>query len=141
MENLLVKENVLKPKEFAVLFKSAGWGEPPLKQISTALKNSLRTFSLYQDKTFIGMGRLVGDNAMEFFLKDFVISPDCQKKGCGRFLLTHIENYIKKQLKPGWMVKFELMSAFGKEGFYQKCGFDVLPNDKHGPGVSKTILA
>ena len=50
MQNLTVKENTLTPEEFTSLFKLAGWGEPPLMQIDVALKNSIRTFSLYEDE-------------------------------------------------------------------------------------------
>lgn len=139
MQNLTVKENTLTPEEFTSLFKLAGWGEPPLMQIDVALKNSIRTFSLYEDEKLVGMGRLVGDRAMEFFLRDFVIAPDCQKHGYGKFLLSYIESFIKKQLQPGWTTKFQLMSAQGKEGFYKKCGFEILPNEKRGAGVHKDI--
>ena len=65
MQKLTVKENILTPEQFTVLFKAVGWGNPPSEQIEIALKNSICTFSLYDNEEFIGMGRLVGENSME----------------------------------------------------------------------------
>ena len=85
------------------------------------------------------MGRLLGDGAMSFFLKDFVVDPECQGSGIGRVLLTHIEEYICAQLKPGWAGYLQLVSAKGKEEFYQKLGYMAHPNEHSGPGMSKWI--
>ena len=134
-------DNQLKTDDFLRLFAAAGWGDVPRSMADTALKNSYATFSvLYKNQT-IGMARLLGDGAMSFFLKDFVIEPSFQGKGAGRLLLHHIEEYIRAQLKPGWNGYLQLISAKGKENFYQKSGYAVHPHDHSGAGMSKWIPA
>lgn len=87
------------------------------------------------------MARLLGDGAMSFFLKDFVVEPEYQGQGIGRVLLTHIEEYIRSQLKPGWEGYLQLVSSKGKENFYSKLGYATHPHEHSGPGMSKWITS
>ncbi len=43
---------------------------------------------------------------------------------------------IDSQLKEGWRVKIEMVSAKGKEGFYEKLGFKLRPNENEGHGMN-----
>ena len=87
------------------------------------------------------MARLLGDGAMSFFLKDLAVEPEYQGNGIGRVLLTHIEEYIQSQLKPGWEGYLQLVSAKGKEKFYQKLGYSIHPHEHSGAGMSKWIIS
>ena len=131
--------NQLQPDDFIRLFASAGWGELPRDMVETTLKNSYATFSVVADEHVIAMARLLGDGAMAFFLKDLVVEPSWQGHGIGRMLLAHIESYIRDQLRPGWNGYLQLVSAKGKEGFYQKEGYALHPHEHSGAGMSKWI--
>ena len=141
MTDYRIIDNQLKAADFIRLFASAGWGEPPRDMTETALKGSWATFSVCREGTTIAMARLLGDGAMSFFLKDFVVEPAYQGQGIGRQLLSDVENYIADQLKPGWNGYLQLVSAKGMEGFYQKAGYAIHPHDHSGPGMSKWIEA
>jgi GNAT superfamily N-acetyltransferase len=132
-------DNQLKADDFIRLFVSAGWGELPPELVETALRGSWATFSVCTEGRTIAMARLLGDGAMSFFLKDFVVEPQYQGQGIGRALLTHVENYIARQLKPGWQGYLQLVSAKGKEAFYGKCGYAIHPHEHSGAGRSKWI--
>ena len=106
----------------------------------TSLAHSYATFSVMHDGQVVAMARLLGDGAMAFFLKDLIVAPEYQGHGIGRALLSHVEDYIRRQLKPGWRSYFQLMSARGKEGFYQKMGYTAHPNEHGGPGMSKWLI-
>lgn len=56
---MTVCENALTPEEFRRLFTSVGWEAPGLDQISCALKNSWKVFSLWEDGIPVGMARLL----------------------------------------------------------------------------------
>ena len=134
-----IKENVLKADEFIKLYNSVGWCAPDSEQVKLALEHSLCTFSLYNDGQLVGMVRLIGDRAMSYYVKDFVILPQEQGHGFGRMLMERIKNYIYQQLPSGWAAALELMSADGKEGFYQKFGFKSRPYENCGAGMFQMI--
>ena len=135
----MILDNQLQVEDFIRLFAGAGWGELPWDMVETSLANSYATFSVKSGDKVIAMARLLGDGAMSFFLKDFVVEPEYQGSGIGRVLLTHVEEYIRAQLKPGWEGYLQLVSSKGKEGFYQKLGYAVHPHEHSGPGMSKWI--
>lgn len=135
----MILDNQLQAEDFIRLFAGAGWGELPWDMVETSLANSYATFSVKSGDKVIAMARLLGDGAMSFFLKDFVVELEYQGSGIGRVLLTHVEEYIRAQLKPGWEGYLQLVSSKGKEGFYQKLGYAVHPHEHSGPGMSKWI--
>ena len=134
-----VENNCLNAKEFIFLFQSVGWEAPELPQVETALENSLCTFSLYEENKIIGMARLLGDKAMSFYIKDFAILPERQGEGNGKFLMDTIISMVKNELSSGYKVSLELISSKGKEGFYEKFGFEKRPCDYDGAGMFMMI--
>lgn len=134
-----ILDNQLHTDDFIRLFASAGWGELPPDMVETTLVNSYATFSVKSEDRVIAMARLLGDGAMSFFLKDFVVESEYQGCGIGRMLLTHVEEYICSQLKPGWEGYLQLVSSKGKENFYSKLGYATHPHEHSGPGMSKWI--
>lgn len=134
-----ILDNKLLADDFIRLFASAGWGECPKDIVETSLQNSYATFSITKGDEVIAMARLLGDGAMAFFLKDLIVAPEYQGSGIGSALLAHVEEYIRGQLRPGWKGYLQLMSAKGKEGFYQKQGYIAHPYEHGGAGLSKWI--
>jgi GNAT superfamily N-acetyltransferase len=137
--NYSIYENTLKTDDFLVLWESAGWGRLDRELVETSLKNSYVTFEVKDGEKVIAMARLIGDGGMAFFLKDLVVLPEYRGKGVGKGLLTHIENYIRGQLKEGWWSYLQLMSAKNKEEFYLKCGYKAHPHEHSGAGFTKII--
>lgn len=135
----VILDNQLQADDFIRLFESAGWGKVPQDMVETSLANSYATFSVKSGDKVIAMARLLGDGALSFFLKDLVVEPECQGSGIGRVLLTHVEEYIRAQLKPGWQGYLQLMSAKEKEPFYQKLGYVAHSHEHSGAGMSKWI--
>ncbi|MCR5600868.1 MAG: GNAT family N-acetyltransferase [Ruminococcus sp.] len=135
-----IHENTLKTDRFIELWESAGWGSLDRELVETSLKNSYVTFEVRDGEKTIAMARLIGDGAMAFFLKDLVVLPEYQGKGVGRRLLTHIEEYIRSQLKEGWWSYLQLMSAKDKEEFYLKCGYKAHPHERSGAGFTKVLI-
>ncbi|WP_313346564.1 GNAT family N-acetyltransferase [Sedimentibacter sp.] len=134
-----VELNRLKPEEFIILFHSVGWDPPEVDQVAIALDNSICTFSLYEGSELIGMARILGDKAMSFYIKDFVILPEKQNKGNGKLLMNTIIATIKNKLSNGYKVSIELISSKGKEEFYEKFGFEKRPCDYDGAGMFMMI--
>lgn len=134
-----IRIGVLTAQEHIRLFSSPGWTPPGEEQVTAALKNSLAVFSVYADETLIGMGRLFGDRSMSYMFRDVVILPEYQRKGAGTFLLKTMLDWIADDLPSGWQVSCELFAATGKIPFYQKFGFEPLPNHVLENGMMRMV--
>ena len=139
MNNYIILDNQLKTEEFIHLWRDAGWGDIPQDIVETALKNSYATFSVLDGECVIAMARLLGDGSMSFFLKDFAVLEEYRGKGVGSTLLSHVDDYIRAQLKPGWKGFLELVSAKDKEAFYCKNGYCIESGAESGAAMYKWI--
>ncbi len=71
----------------------------------------------------IGMGRLVGDGVMYWYLQEIIVLPEFQGKGIGTRIVDRLLEYIKDNTPPGTFVSIGLTAATGKDTFYEKFGF------------------
>lgn len=134
-----VKVNTLTPELFLDLYTSVGWEAPVIQQVEEALKNTLATFTAYENNHAVGMVRLIGDGGMSFYIKDFAVIPSFQSKGAGTILMESIERYIKENIDENWAVSLELISTKEAVEFYKKKGFEERPCEWDGPGMFKMI--
>ena len=134
-----IRKNTLTPDLFLELYASVGWEPPCIEQVETALSHTLATFTAYDDKTPVGMVRLIGDGGMSFYIKDFAVIPSCRSKGVGALILNALENYIKENIAHGWAVSLELISTKKAVTFYKKHGLEERPCEWDGPGMFKMI--
>lgn len=135
MKTLIIYENKLTAQEFVNLTEAVGWGCPNLKQIETALKNTIYSISVEIDGKIIGMGRIVGDGARIFYIQDVVVEPNYQGMGIGIKIMECLMAYIEKVAMSACNTMVGLMSAKGKECFYEKFGFQKRPNEFQGNGM------
>lgn len=134
-----VRINTLTPELFLDLYTSVGWEAPVIQQVQRALKNTMATFTAYENNNVVGMVRLIGDGGMSFYMKDFVVIPSFQSQGVGAILIESIEKYIKEKIDINWAVSLELISSIEAVGFYKKKGFEERPCEWDGPGMFKMI--
>ncbi len=127
-------ENVLKPEDFVRLRVATGFADIPIEHAKKALRNGLINVSILKDGEIVGMGRLVGDGAMYWYLQEIVVLPEYQGMGIGTMIVDHLVDYAMKNSSTGRFTTIGGVSAKGKEGFYQKLGFEVIPN-----GIRKMI--
>ena len=134
-----VKVNKLTPELFLDLYTSVGWEAPVIEQVKEALKNTLATFTAYENNHAVGMVRLIGDGGMSFYIKDFAVIPSFQSKGVGTILMESIERYIRANIDENWAVSLELISTKEAVEFYKKKDFEERPCEWDGPGMFKMI--
>ncbi|URZ14632.1 GNAT family N-acetyltransferase [Clostridium felsineum] len=134
-----LKRGSLTPEIFNALAEAVGWGHPEITQVEEALKNSLYTVCIFDNNNFIAMGRIVGDLSMSYFIKDVAVMPEYQNKGVGRLILTDMLSFIESKTPEGWKTCIELLSAHGKEGFYEKFGFRKRIKEENGCGMTLII--
>lgn len=141
MENIHIDlvDNELNTEDFVRLRVEAGFMKTPLPQAECALKNGLFAVTAIHDGKVIGMGRLVGDGAMYWYLQEIVVSPEYQGLGIGTRIVNRLINHVKESALPGSKVTVGLMAAEGKERFYEKLGFYGRPNDNCGAGMDMRL--
>lgn len=84
------------------------------------------------------MGRLIGDG-IYYLICDVAVIPAYQHQGIATKIIEMIIQYAKQLLSPKERCSIQLIAASGKEGFYEKLGFTLLPNDFSGHGMQMFI--
>lgn len=132
------KENALSYETYRALRESVGWLLFAEDQMRQALAGSLYVVSAVENDQTIGMGRLTGDG-MYFLIVDVVVHPSFQKRGIGTDLTNMLLRYVENRTPPGGRSSVQLIAEKGKERFYEKLGFKLIPHDFCGPGMRKVI--
>ena len=135
--NIIYEENILIAQDFMALRESVGFRAVDKNQAEKAIENGLYNVIAKDGNKVVGMGRLVGDGYMYWYVQDVVINPEYQGKGIGKEIMRYLTEYIEKNSLPNTRVTISLMAAKGKEDFYIKLGFITRPSEKYGPGMFK----
>ena len=133
-EEIKLVDNILQAEDFIRLRIETGFAEIPVEHARKALRNGLINVSAIYNGELVGMGRLVGDGAMYWYLQEIIILPKFQRKGIGTMIVNHLVDYAKANSITGKFTTIGGVSAKGKEPFYEKMGFDIISN-----GIKKMI--
>ena len=123
--------------DFVELRQLVGWRNMTESQVRVSLDASLFHVTCYQDDTLVAMGRVVGDGIMYFYVQDVVVHPAHQGEGLGARIMGEIERYLNRTVHAGATVG--LLAAHGKEGFYEKYGYERRTGEQLGLGMCKFI--
>jgi ribosomal protein S18 acetylase RimI-like enzyme len=135
MNRYQVKLRSPTPAEYQFLRKTTDWFQLADNIVAESLKNELFSVCVFDQKQIIGMGRVVGDGAIYFYIQDIIVHPDYQNLGLGRRIMESIEEYLQNNCHYNSFVG--LMAAEGLIEFYHKFGYEVRPSTK--PGMYKMI--
>ena len=133
-----IKENQLNYETYYTLRKSVGWNNWSKEQAEKALENSYHSIVIFYNDNAIGMGRVVGDG-IYFTIVDIVVRPEYQGRKIGTTIMNSILEYIEKNMCEGSRVSVQLLAEVGKEQFYIKQGFKLVPHEYCGPALRKII--
>jgi GNAT superfamily N-acetyltransferase len=129
-----IVEKLPGPEEYNFLRHAVGWGTYRKDVIEKSLPNSLYCVCAFVMDELVGMARVVGDDGLVYYVQDVIVVPDCQRQGIGAQLMERIMSYIETHASQNSVIG--LMSARGKEAFYEKYGFTNRPNDRFGSGMT-----
>lgn len=127
--------NQLSAKEYCELRSAVEW--PPIveDQAQSGLHNSDFIIACRDGTRIVGCARIFWDKGYIAYLADVMVKPEYQKQGIGKKLVDECISYIDKQLKDSWRIKIVILSAKGKEQFYERFGFQARPNESDGAGM------
>lgn len=102
-----------------------------------ALSASVASICAYHDQTLIGFGRAVGDGVMYAYLQDVIVDPAWRNRDVGRRIISSLLCQLEDIYPAGATIG--LMSARGRESFYERLGFIRRPNESYGAGMIRVL--
>jgi ribosomal protein S18 acetylase RimI-like enzyme len=90
-------ERVATLEEYRTLCTAVGWeAVMNFEAAKKALPNSLYGVIVECEGKAIGMGRVVGDGAIFYYLQDVAVMPEHQDQGVGKRIVEHLVEHIKQ---------------------------------------------
>ncbi|MGR5996398.1 GNAT family N-acetyltransferase [Bacillus cereus] len=128
MKKYEIKNNIPTLEEYKYLCDSVGWTNYMNFEVAEiSLQNSIYCITVKDNNQIIGMGRIVGDGAIYFYIQDIVVHPDYQKNGIGKKIMNTLVEYLNGNTPDKAFIG--LFASQGKTSFYEKYDFkDYLPN-------------
>ncbi|WP_445486439.1 GNAT family N-acetyltransferase [Niallia sp. 03133] len=108
-------------EEHKFLWESVGWGTVDIYSSKHSIENSVYAVVAIKNEKVIGMGRIVGDGAMYFYIQDVAVLPEYQNSGVGKKIIERLLEYINN-IKSG-AVFVGLFASHGTDNFYEQFGF------------------
>ena len=59
----------------------------------TSIKNSIFSVTVKDSHKLIGMGRIVGDGAIYYYIQDIVVHPEYQGQGIGKKIMKEVHSH------------------------------------------------
>ena len=137
--NITYKQNALTPKTFADMRELAGWGKTSIPKAETAIKNTPFSIVAFDNDTVVGIGRIIGDGALIWYIQDVVVLSEYRGNGIGTAIIKHLIEYAKANSLPNERFTIGLMSTNGNEEFYTRLGFRTMPNEHKGHGMEMYV--
>jgi ribosomal protein S18 acetylase RimI-like enzyme len=134
MGKCTILEKLPTAAEYNWLRSLVGWRTYQEDVIDKALPKTLYCVCAYAGAKLVGMARILGDGGMVYYIQDVIVIPEHQRQGIGTQMMDMIMAYIRLHASQNTIIG--LMSAVGKEAFYENYGFTVRPTEKFGAGMT-----
>lgn len=135
MSHYIVEIRNLKVTEYQSLRNTTGWASLEDDIVNVALEKDLFSICVLDNEKTIGIGRIIGDGAIYFYIQDVIVLPEYQNKGIGKLIMDQIELYLRDNANNNSFVG--LMAAEGVRKFYTKYGYLERPASR--PGMFKIV--
>lgn len=132
---MLEYSNNLSVNEYCELRAAVGWQAIIEEQAQSGLDHSSFIIACRDNSEIVGCARIFWDKGYIAYLADVMVKPEYQKQGIGKKMVNACISFIDRQIKEGWRIKIVIVSAKGKEPFYEKLGFEIRPNINDGAGM------
>lgn len=117
--------------EFASITAAVGFKPHPDEAIALGLANSFYSVCALASEGAIGVGRIVGDGALHFYLTGIMVVPAYQRRGVGTRIVEVLLDRMKEIHYANALI--EALPLPGLEGFYSRFGFRACR--QYAPGM------
>jgi len=130
-----IEDRIPTAAQWMSLRQSVGWATFPLEAGARSLELTPYCVCAFKDDELIGMGRVLGDCVITFYVGNIMVRPEYQGEGIGLKIMERIMAYVEKHAIPGAIAS--LLSIKDTENFYEQFGFGRRPDENHGSGMSR----
>lgn len=123
--------------DFCTLRNACGWDQIDSSLGRGVIKNSLCWACYYQDVELVAMGRVIGDNALNYYIQDVIVAEAYRRQGLAQRVMDMLLHWVRVNADP--RATLGLMSVSGLEDFYSQFGFQNRPQDVFGAGMTLTV--
>ncbi|MCG9970944.1 GNAT family N-acetyltransferase [Christiangramia crocea] len=120
-------------REYQILRGSTGWEDLDDSTVEKGLENSLFAVCAIAGGQTVGIGRIIGDGAIYFYIQDVIVMPAFRKMGIGDRIMRELEEWLHKNTYRHSFIG--LMAAEGVKDFYTRFGY--LERGSSRPGMNK----
>ena len=135
MNDRIEFKETISTEEFCRLLELVGFQKLTKEQAKTVLSNTSFLVNAVCEGKSVGVVRVLTDMLTDAYITDVIVSPEFQGRGLGRKLLDQVVSRLKELSVNNVKLACSLYTNPGKEAFYEKFGFQKLPNDKYGYGM------
>jgi GNAT superfamily N-acetyltransferase len=128
---MVIEERNPSYDEYQALREAVGWRLTEDASTKKALANALYSVVALDSDKVVGIGRVIGDDGLYYYVQDLIVCPNYQGKGVGKKLMAKLMDFIQSHACPGSIIG--LMAAPGLENFYKEFGFTSQP--EYGTGM------
>ena len=133
--NIKILNRAITAHEYQTIRSTTNWAVLDNSTVKKALCKDLYSVLAFDNDKLIGIGRVVGDGAIYFYIQDIIVIPEYQGKGIGKIIMQNIEEFLCKETNENSFIG--LMAADGVQKFYYQFGYKERPENK--PGMFKMI--
>lgn len=130
---LRIEYKLPSPMEWKYLRSFSDWKIFSDDVFHKAAQCSLFGVCIYDNNKIVGMGRIVGDGIICFYIQDVIIDVDYRNRHVGTLIMKHLLKYILSHAEPDATIA--LFSHIGTEKFYEHFGFLVREMNQKGSGM------
>ncbi|MFC0003056.1 GNAT family N-acetyltransferase [Micromonospora siamensis] len=111
-------------EEFVAVTRAVGWGDAyDPAAIPASLAATLHAVVAVEGERVIGLGRLIGDGAIYYYLQDLAVLPERQRRGVGAAILRRLDEWLAGRASTRTFVG--LFAAGDSVALYRRFGYAV----------------
>ena len=118
-------------EEFAAVTLAVGFKAHPPEAIRVGLANTWCAVCAQVSRRVVGLGRIVGDGALHFYVTSVMVLPSHQRRGIGSAIVHALLAKVKEV--PHANVLVEALPLPNLESFYARHGFKA--GRQHAPAM------
>ncbi len=110
-------------EEYGELIAAVGWKRRDTSAVAAALAGSLFSVCAEVDSGIVGMGRVIGDGGLHYYLTDIVVHRTYQRRGIGSRIVSALNGYLEAvPFENTWVGVF---AVDGTVPFYTRLGYSA----------------